>query len=323
MAHFDVFNGDADGICALQQLRLQSPKQSVLVTGLKRDIDLLSRINTNAGDEVTVLDISLEKNRVALEAVLESDAAVFYADHHFSGEIPQHENLDLHIDVSAGTCTSLIINGYLEDANAKWAVVGAYGDNFDLAAKNLGLSIGLNETELSELQQLGICLNYNSYGFELEDLMFHPAELFKLLHPYQDPMNFLQNEPAYQLLLTQYQADMMSSKNTMPESSSQHGAIYILPNEAWAKRVVGVMGNTLAKKHPDKAHALIVDMGDDGYRVSVRAAYNRKQGADELCRQFESGGGRQAAAGINQLSGLYLAEFKSQFYSKFSNQLKR
>ena len=34
--HIDVFNGDADGICALIQLRLVSPMAAHLVTGVKR-----------------------------------------------------------------------------------------------------------------------------------------------------------------------------------------------------------------------------------------------------------------------------------------------
>ena len=85
MTNYDVFNGDADGICALQQLRLHTPKKSVLVSGLKRDIDLLSRIEVDAGDDITVLDISMEKNRAALDMALEAGASVFYADHHYSG----------------------------------------------------------------------------------------------------------------------------------------------------------------------------------------------------------------------------------------------
>ena len=44
MKHFDVFNGDADGICALHQLRLAKPLQSLLITGVKRDVALLSRV---------------------------------------------------------------------------------------------------------------------------------------------------------------------------------------------------------------------------------------------------------------------------------------
>ena len=44
MTRFDVFNGDADGLCALQQLRLAQPRETPLVTGVKRDIALLGRV---------------------------------------------------------------------------------------------------------------------------------------------------------------------------------------------------------------------------------------------------------------------------------------
>ena len=50
--YFDVFNGDADGLCALQQLRLAEPRAAELVTGAKRDIELLARVDAQAGDEV-------------------------------------------------------------------------------------------------------------------------------------------------------------------------------------------------------------------------------------------------------------------------------
>ena len=86
----DVFNGDADGICALVQLRLAQPVQSRLVTGVKRDIQLLERIFIQKNDFVTVLDISLKKNRTALDRILQQGATVFYVDHHESGDIPQH-----------------------------------------------------------------------------------------------------------------------------------------------------------------------------------------------------------------------------------------
>ena len=77
------------------------------------------------------------------------------------------------------------------------------------------------------------------------------------------------------------------------------------------------MGNDLAKQFPQRAHALLVDMGDGHHRVSVRAPYARKQGADELCRQFPSGGGRKAAAGINQLPQASLAQFVDSFNLQF------
>jgi hypothetical protein len=40
---YNVFNGDADGICSLVQLRLSIPKNSKLINGLKRDISLLKK----------------------------------------------------------------------------------------------------------------------------------------------------------------------------------------------------------------------------------------------------------------------------------------
>jgi len=64
VTHFDVFNGDADGICALHQLRLRHPVDAQLVTGVKRDVRLLRRVKAQSGDSVTVLDASLDANRV-------------------------------------------------------------------------------------------------------------------------------------------------------------------------------------------------------------------------------------------------------------------
>ena len=40
----DVCNGDADGLCAVLQWRLHTPAAATLVTGLKRDIALLERV---------------------------------------------------------------------------------------------------------------------------------------------------------------------------------------------------------------------------------------------------------------------------------------
>ena len=86
MRYYDVFNGDADGICALHQLRLADPLDAVPITGLKRDIALLARVPAQAGDVVTVLDISLERNRSALLDLLARGAVIRYFDHHHAGE---------------------------------------------------------------------------------------------------------------------------------------------------------------------------------------------------------------------------------------------
>ena len=317
MTSYDIFNGDADGICALQQLRLREPRDAILVSGLKRDIDLLGRVTAAPGDSITVLDVSLDRNREALLAVLEAGASVFYADHHYSGEVPRHERLDAHIDTAADTCTSLIVDRFVGGAHSRWAVVGAFGDNFDQPARELGRSIGLGDYELASLQELGVCLNYNGYGFELEDLLFHPADLFRLVQPYADPLEFIDCEAGYAELLAQYRDDQARAEDAAAESETAGGAVYLLPNEGWAKRIVGVMGNDLAKRFPERAHALLVDMGDGNHRVSVRAPYNRKDGADELCRRFPGGGGRKAAAGIDALPQDSLESFVESFNLQF------
>ena len=68
--NYDLFNGDADGICALLQLRKAEPREATLVTGVKRDINLLGKVEAGAGDLITVLDVSMDKNRAALDKVL-------------------------------------------------------------------------------------------------------------------------------------------------------------------------------------------------------------------------------------------------------------
>lgn len=44
--HYDVFNGDADGILSLIQLRKHEPKNSILITEVKRNIKLMQKVAT-------------------------------------------------------------------------------------------------------------------------------------------------------------------------------------------------------------------------------------------------------------------------------------
>ena len=123
------FNGDADGICSLVQLRNSEPRDSVLVTGVKRDIALLNKVNAESGDRITTLDISMDKNHEGLTRALDAGADVFYVDHHFPGDIPDHRNLTAIINEAPDTCTSILMNTHLKGAFCVWAVVGAFGDN--------------------------------------------------------------------------------------------------------------------------------------------------------------------------------------------------
>jgi len=318
--HYDVFNGDADGIIALVQLRLNDPKDSHLVTGVKRDIELLKRVDINEASSVTVLDISMEKNKDSLLSILDRNIPVFYADHHRSGDIPESSNLEAIIDLDANTCTCLIINKYLSEKYAHWAIAAAYGDNMIKAAEALADKHNVSEPDREGLRQLGIYVNYNGYGATLEDLHFPPAELFRYLVKFEDPLTLIADkESVYWALKSAYEQDMKKAQAAQDIENSETCRVIALPDQAWARRVSGVVGNSLANESPDKAHAVLTENIDGSYRVSLRAPLNNKRGADEICVKFDTGGGRAGAAGINYLPANQLQCFireVNEFYGQ-------
>jgi hypothetical protein len=316
--YIDVFNGDADGICALVQLRLANSVTAQLVTGVKRDIDLLKQVNAVAGDVVTVLDISLQKNRPDLMRILDQGAEVFYVDHHQSGQIPQHPSFTSLIDTSADTCTSLLVDDYLKHRFSAWAVTAAFGDNLKGTALQRAQDLRFTDQQLQQLETLGICLNYNSYGRVISDLQIAPDQLYQSLSSYQSPLDFIaDNGDLFQKLLSCYQDDLRLAEQVVADFTNSDVALYLLPDIAWARRVSGVWGNVLANRNPDKAHAIVSEDGDNGYQISVRAPLNNKTGADELCGLFPGGGGRMAAAGINHLDRSQLVSFITAFREKY------
>lgn len=320
MTQYDVFNGDADGICALQQLRLNKPINSTLVTGVKRDIQLLAKIEAAAGDGdgVTVLDISLDKNRDVAIKLLNKGVIIDYYDHHFAGEIPEHRHFSANIDTTSETCTSLIVNNKIKHQHSAWAVVGAFGDNFSASAKQAAKELNLSSNELTQLQQLGTYLNYNAYGAMVEDLHFAPDKLYLSLHPYKNPLDFIAADETYIHLECGYLEDLAKARQLRATTENEAIAVIFLPNEAWARRSSGIFANELAKQNPNRAHALLTTLSPDAYLVSVRAPMNNKINADVLCRQFPTGGGRKAAAGINHLPEDQLNTFIDAFKQIYS-----
>ncbi len=317
MSHYDVFNGDADGICALQQLRLAEPLDSILVTGPKREIDLLARVPAGDAQSVTVLDISLDKNRESLLRLLEQGVRVRYFDHHFAGDIPVHPGLRAHVETLPDKGTSLLVDEYLGGRWRAWAVVGTFGDNFDQAARRAAEPLGLGESEIQRLRDLGIYLNYNGYGSMIEDLHFAPDDLYRRLQPHADPLDFIAADPAFLALRDGYADDMTRARALTPEYEDDAHRLFILPAEPWARRASGVYANELAQDARGKAHAILTRLPEGGFLVSVRAPLARPDGADALCRQFPTGGGRKAAAGINALAEESYDPFLSAFRAAF------
>jgi hypothetical protein len=320
MKQIDVFNGDADGICALHLLRLLTPcPDARLVTGVKRNNTLLSQLTDISDTAITVLDISLDRNRQSLETLLAQNNHVVYVDHHYAGEFPVSPNIEIYIDPSPLTCTSLIVHScLLPGTNTPWAIAGAFGDNLDEPAIQLASQMGLNEQSINELREIGILLNYNGYGTRLEDLFFDPKDLYIHVHDFEDPFVFFSESPILQTLRDGYQQDMDNARTCSPVHADTACRVFILPQAAWARRVAGVYANTLVREEPNLAHALVTTNTDGSYRVSARAPLNNRSGADVVCRQFPSGGGRAAAAGINSLPVSQFDDFVTAFSHQFT-----
>ena len=320
MTHFDAFNGDADGICALHQLRLAEPKRSVLITGVKRDVALLRRVTAEPGDSVTALDISVDTNRSALIALLELGVRVEYFDHHFAGDLPVHSNLSAFIDPSPRVCTAILVDRYLNGRYRTWAAVAAYGDNLPDEGSALSKEMHLSDAQTRDLRLLGETLAYNAYGEVESDLIIDPASLYRTLHRYDDPFDFLRSEPIYRTMDESRRGDLQRARAIEPSIEIPCATIYILPDAPWSRRVHGVFANELARASPDLAHAVLTRNAQGGYTVSVRAPQSRAVGADALCRGFATGGGRVAAAGINHLPESELPRFIRELENAFQRE---
>jgi len=300
MRFYDIFNGDADGLCALHQLRLADPRTATLITGVKRDISLLARVTPEPGDELTVLDVSLDTNREALLGALRIGARVHYFDHHFAGEMPHHRLLEAHIDTAATVCTSLIVDRHLQGRYRAWAVVAAFGDNLRAQAYSAASGLGLATAEVEALRELGECLNYNAYGQELADLHFDPAELYLRMRPFADPLAFHAQSPEIEVLRRASAQDLQQALALRIENIGNSAVMVIMPDAAWSRRITGTFANALARRHGDRIVALLLRSGA-GYQVSLRGPEHGGPAMHLLAQAFESGGGRARSAGIQFL----------------------
>jgi hypothetical protein len=239
-----------------------------------------------------------------------------YFDHHFAGDIPTHPRLETHIESGSDMCTSLIVSAYLGAPFPAWAAVAAFGDNLAQPALQAVAPLGLSLGELGLLRELGESINYNAYGDSLEDLYFHPADLYRRLRPYSDPREFAAQDPAFGTLREGFRADLGHATQVMPRLDTRTHYLVVLPDTQWARRVNGVLANRLAESHSGRAHAILVRRGAT-LRVSVRAPTERPTGAAELCGLFASGGGRAGAAGINALPVTAFPDFERAFERAF------
>jgi hypothetical protein len=320
MSRYFAFNGDADGLCALQQLRLADPGDAILVTGVKRDVKLLRRVDAGDGDHVTVLDISLDQNRADLLRLLDAGASVRYFDHHHAGLLPRHPRFDVHIEESADVCTSVLVDRYLGGRHRAWAIVAAFGDGLPAVGGAMATEAGLDRQTTATLEKLGVNLNYNAYGTAISDLHFDPGDLAREMLPFRDPLDFVRRSRAYEQLGARYEEDMRKARALEPAWRVPGATIVVLPDESWARRAIGALANDLAQAQPDSAIAILSPKRDGGFTVSVRVPARSAVGADEFCRAFDTGGGRKLAAGINHLPKADVDAFAARFTACFGTR---
>ena len=308
----DVCNGDADGLCALVQWRLHQPLAARLVTGLKREIELLERVQARPGDEVLVCDLSMRRNRPALLRLLQTGVRVRYFDHHEAGDIPTHPLLEAHIDVASDVCTSVLVDRHLGGPFRAWAAVGAFGDNLAQVGTGLARGLGLDEADCRRLQTLGQAINYNAYGDSEQDVHLAPAQLYQIMIRYPDPLQLLAQESIGHDLDALRQADLRQAVALAPYWEDARASAYLLPDAPWSRRVIGSLVNEFAAAQPQRAYAVLKRTGAGDLQVSVRAPLEAARGAAPLCRVF-GGGGRAGAAGIDHLPMAELERFIHAF----------
>ena len=317
MTNYDVFNGDTDGIFAWHQLRLSHPRDAILVTGVKRDVGLVSRVDAGEGDMVTIMDVSHAKNRKDVRRLLDSGAIVEYFDHHNAGEMLDHPNMTYHINTEPNVSTGLIVNSYVGGKNRLWSIATAFGDNHMDLAMNMAKSENLSDDQITVLKQIGLVVNYNSYGQTVEDLFYSPEEIAEAVKACgSDIFRFTEQSDIFPTLLENFSADMSSAVCQEPYSIGANTVIYTLPNEPWTHRIMGSFSNHLVSTNKDLACAIAVLNSDGTYRISVRSSLNNPHGAGDLCKKF-GGGGREKAGGVNNLDESELDNFKKEFDRTF------
>ncbi|MGA0610792.1 hypothetical protein [Caldimonas sp. KR1-144] len=297
MRRVDVCNGDADGLCALRQWRLQHPAADArLVTGLKREIALLDRVPAGSADELVVCDISIDRNRAALTALLDAGAQVRWFDHHEPGAPIVHARLAACIDTAPAVCTSALVDRAVGGRHRAWAAVGAFGDNLLDLGRRLCATAGVEGEAVEALRRLGEAINYNAYGDDERDVRLPPRELYALMARYAQPWQLLHGEPVIGEIEGQRQDDLARAQALAPAWQGEGFAAWLLPDAPWSRRVVGCFANELVRGRPATACAVLLPHRDGGWRVSLRAP----AGAAQIAAGF-GGSGRARAAGIDRL----------------------
>lgn len=322
---FDVFNGDADGICALHQLRLAEPRPAILITGAKRQISLLARVRETlaaAGStpvrprRVTVLDIAIERNRAALDALLADGARVEWFDHHEPGPLPVDAALTAHIDTDPQVCTSILVDRQLGGRFRRWAICAAYGDGMASAAESLAGRLGreqsLSIAELDQLRVIGEAINYNAYAADTGTALLDSVGLYRRLAGVVDPLT-LADWPLIVALTRMSVRDLGEALKGGPILDLPTGAAWLLPPTLPARRARGLVAQHLKAQSQQRTVMIVAPDGKGHVDISIRCPAGAPRPASAFARRYDGGGGRATAAGIDRLPITALEDLLADF----------
>lgn len=300
MIHYDIFNGDADGIVSLHQYRMHFPvAKSHLVTGVKRDVELLRHMRLVKHSRLTVFDISHKTNEAHVQGILSNNNRIVWFDHHAAGMVYPSNMFRLTFDTSPNICTNMLVDSYVDGLYRPWTIVGAFGDNLHEQAEEL--NPGFNDMKMGYLKEIGETLNYNGYGNTENDLTVHPKDVYKDLSKYDSPFDYRRKSDVYDMIHHQKCMDHHELKGSEIMHESWTGKVVLLPDSEASVRYSGIYSNQLSTDTPNQAFLILTKIDGDNYRVSIRAPKSRPHGASALADNFETGGGREKAAGINRL----------------------
>ena len=258
MTLFYAFNGDADGLCALQQLRLADPRDATLVTGVKRDIQLLRRVNAAAGDEVTVLDISLDQNRDDLLPAAGS------------GRFGSLFRPPLRGRAAAAPRTSRRTSrNRPTSARARWSTAIspaaiARGPSSRPSATTCRSSPSRWPRPPASTRRRPPRWSGSASASTTTPTGMPSAISASIPRIWRSrccrsriPMEFVRRSPAYARLGARYEEDMQQARALKPARQVPGATMVVLPDEAWARRAIGVLANELTQAQPDCAIAIL------------------------------------------------------------------
>jgi hypothetical protein len=305
----DVFNGDADGLFAAHQLRLAEPgpdpAAGAVVTGLKREIACSNRIDVPAGRRDATARASTSRSAATAprsSACSRRARPCAGSTTTMPATCPRHPRLRAHIDTAPETCTSLIVDRELRGAigAGQWPRPSATtsAPSPTRSAADAGADRGRTGAaartrrggQLQRLRRDARRRADRAGGAVCAAGRVMPIRSTSFATTRSSP-----NWPRAGA------ADLAGAVQLRPWRQCGGGAVFVLPDEGWSRRVLGSFRQPAGRAFVDSAFAVLKARAEGGYLASVRApagaAEGRRSPVPPLRRRRPRRRGRHRPAG--------------------------